>query len=218
MDMLEKLKKLNPDIEFYDITDAAFKPFGRVIEGINTAEIVGVGKSIKNVGDGSSYVATEPKFEALPIAAVIRDDLFGTLPTQVGYCWGHNTMMNATEWHTSSEINIAVTPIVLILGQRADIENGMIDSSKFKAFFVPEGAAIEVYATSLHYCACQVSDNGFGCVVALPKDTNTKLTEKATDPKMIAKNKWLIAHIDNKKMTDSGNVPGITGVNYEIKY
>jgi hypothetical protein len=126
--------------------------------------------------------------------------------------------MNATEWHTSSEINIAVTPLVLLLGHVWDIVDGKIESSKFKAFYLPAGTVAEVYATSLHFCPCEVEENGFGCVVALPEDTNTNLEIKPEDALLFRKNKWIIAHIDNEALKQKGVVAGITGTNYEVKY
>ena len=126
--------------------------------------------------------------------------------------------MNATEWHTSNEINIAITDLVLILGHRWDIHNDKIDSSLFKAFYVPKGTVVEVFSTSLHYCPCQVNDAGFKCVVVLPKDTNTAVETEVLDKRITAKNKWLIAHVENEAKIKQGAVAGITGINYEIKY
>lgn len=217
--MLNKLKELNKDIEVYSVFDSEFAMYGRVIDDVDAKEIVSVAKTIANPEKGSSYVPTEPKFEALGIAKEITDKLFGTLPTQIGYCWGHNTMMNATEWHTSSEINIAITPLVLIVALRQEIKDSKIDASQFKAFYVPEGTVLEAYATTLHFCPCQVADSGFGCVVALPLNTNTKLEEKTDDKLLFARNKWLLAHeLNTVLVNDRGAYPGITGKNVEIKY
>lgn len=216
--MLLKLKKMNPEIEFYDVRDKEFSTFGRIIKELNAEEIIKTAKKIKNPEQASSYMPSCKEFEALNIATEIKNRFFGTLPTQVGYCWGHSNFMNATEWHTSSEINIAVTPLVLILGHIWDIQDGEIDSSKFKAFYLPAGTVVEIYATTLHFCPCQVSDEGFGCVVALPEGTNTDLTIEKKDPLIFRKNKWIISHIENKTLINRGVVPGITGTNYEIKY
>lgn len=216
--MLEILREKNPEIEFFSINDAEFEPFGRVINGINPDEIIKTAEGIKNPENGSSYSASLPEFEALPISEQIKNELFGSLPSQVGYCWGHNNLLNATEWHTCSEINIAVTDLVLILGHVWDIKKDTIDSSRFKAFFVPKGSVIEVYATSLHFCPCEVKESGFGCVVALSKGTNTDLEVSISDKKLFRKNKWIIAHEDNKALIERGVVSGITGVNYKIKY
>lgn len=58
---------------------------------------------------------------------------------------------------------------------------------------------IEVYATTLHYAPCTAEgENGFRCVVVLPKGTNTELDFAAgaegEDRLLAAKNKWLISH------------------------
>lgn len=216
--MLEVLKQKNAGIKVYSVFDEEFKSYGQVINGLDVTEILNVANEIPLPESGSAYVPTEPRFEKLAIADTIRNELFGTLPTQIGYCWGHNTAMDATEWHTATEINIAVTDVVLILGHRWEVKNDTIDSSAFKAFYAPKGTVIECYATTLHYCPCQAQDGGFGWVVALPKDTNTKLEEPVTDKRIFAKNKWLYAHTDNQALIAKGAVPGITGVNHEIKY
>lgn len=214
--MLSKLKEHNKDIPFFSVYDSEFKTFGRILK-LDTDEIIKVAEQFE-MPEAVNYMPSTKEFESLVIAKEICNEIFGTLPTEVGYCYGHSRMLNATEWHTSSEINIAVTDMVLILGHLWDIEDEKIDSSLFKAFFVPKGTAIEVYATSLHYCPCQVSDNGFRCVVALPRDTNTALETRMKDKKITAENKWLIAHVDNQAKIKQGAVAGITGINYEIKY
>lgn len=216
--MLERLKMLNSDIPFYSVDDSEFKTFGRVIGGLDVSEIIAAAEKIARPEVGSLYSASEESFESLEIAERIGNEFFGTLPTQIGYCHGHNNFLNAAEWHFSSEINIAVTPLVLILGHVWDIENGRIDSSAFKAFYLPAGTAVEVYSTSLHFCPCETEKSGFGCVVGLPVETNTPLDISSPDPYLFRKNKWIIAHEENTGLINRGVVPGITGKNFEIKY
>lgn len=215
--MLNKLRELNPTIEFYGIKDEEFKTFGRIL-GLDGSEIMESAEKIEEVKGGSKYVASEESFEVLKSAKEIGKACFGNLPYQTGYCWGENRFFNATEWHTSSEINIAVTDLVLILGHEWDIKDNKINSSDFKAFFVPKGSVIEVYATSLHFCPCQVSDSGFGCVVILPKDTNVPLEEENNNKLLFRKNKWILAHSENSALIERGVVGGIFGENYKIKY
>ncbi|MEE1126708.1 MAG: DUF4867 family protein, partial [Acutalibacteraceae bacterium] len=104
--MLNKIKELNSEIEIFDINDKEFETFGRVINGVNTDEIIAAAKKIQNPESGSSYMPSVEDFEGLDIAKTIKNDCFGSMPTQIGYCWGHNNFLNATEWHTSSEINV----------------------------------------------------------------------------------------------------------------
>lgn len=218
INMLDILKKKNPDIEFYSVQDEEFKSYGRIITNLDTSEIVAAGEKIELPEEGVSYTPTEKSFEKLAIAGKIRDELFGTLPLQLGYCRGHSSFLNATEWHTSSEINIAITPLVLFLGHVWEIEDRKIASSKFKAFYLPKGTAIECYATTLHYCPCQVSDTGFGCAVGLPEGTNTALEKNLEDKRISAKNKWILYCEGNKAAIARGAEPAITGINYQIKY
>ena len=213
--MLEKLQKVN-DIEMLSVFDSAFDLYGRVLDA-DTREIIKAAEKFDMPQD-VIYMPSTPEFEVLPIAKTIQNEFFGTLPAQIGYCYGHNTMLDATEWHTSSEVNIAATDLVIIIGHRRDIKDDKIDSSKFKGFFVPKGTAIEVYATTLHYSPCQVSDDGFRWVVALPKGTNTELETSVSDKKIIAKSKWVLAHVDNTEEIKKGTIAGIVGVNYRINY
>ena len=214
--MLEKLKKVNNDIEILSVFDDAFKIYGEVLK-YDTTEIVAEGKKLE-MPEAVIYKPSLDAFEKLSVTKEIAKNVYGYLPMQAGVCYGHASMMNATEWHTATEINIAITDMVLILGNRWNIVDNKIDSSSFKAFFVPEGTAVELYATTLHYCPSQVSDFGFICAVVLPEGTNTALTEEPTDKRITAKNKWLLAHVDNEAKIKQGAVPGITGINYEIKY
>jgi len=216
--MFELLKEKNPTLALYSVDSREFASFGRVIRHLDVQPILEAAKTVPLPKEGSSYAPSQPLFEALPLATEIKESCFGTLPTQVGYCWGYNRRMDATEWHTSSEINIAITPLILILCHIWDIKDGKIDASAFKAFYLPAGTAVEVYATSGHYCPCQVADSGFGCVVALPEGTNTPLEKAAADPLLFRRNKWIIAHEENKSLVDRGVVPGITGENYRIAY
>ena len=98
------------------------------------------------------------------------------------------------------------------------MKKGRLHASQMKAFYVPAGTALEVYATTLHFCPCEVQKTGFGCVVALPKDTNTPLDQPTDDPLLFRKNKWIVAHDQNQALIDRGVQAGIDGVNYEICY
>lgn len=216
--MLDALKLKNPDIKLYSVNSEEFKTFGRVITGLDTSEIIKAAENISRPAEGSAYTPSEVSFERLPIAKEIENKFFGTLPAQIGYCHGHNSLLNAAEWHMSSEINIAVTPLVLILGHIWDMENGKTDSSKFTAFYLPAGTAAEVYSTTLHFCPCEAGKDGFGCVVGLPLGTNTSLETEVSDPLLFRKNKWIVAHNDNKALIERGVLPGISGENFKIKY
>ena len=199
------------------VTDPAFRKYGQVLEGY---DFTGLIKDMKHtpVPEDVIYVPSVEELEALDIMKDLQNKGYGGLPVQIGYCNGHNKKLNAVEYHRNSEINVAVTDLVLLIGHQQDIEpDHTYDTSKIEAFLVPAGTGIEVYATTLHYAPCHVNEGGFQCVVVLPKGTNTDLTfqteKTGEDSLMTAKNKWLIAHEDAKI---AGAFNGLKGENITI--
>ena len=199
------------------VTDPAFRKYGQVLEGY---DFTGLIKEMKHtpVPEDVIYVPSVEELEALDIMKDLQNKGSGGLPVQIGYCNGHNKKLNAVEYHRNSEINVAVTDLVLLIGHQQDIElDHTYDTSKIEAFLVPAGTGIEVYATTLHYAPCHVNEGGFQCVVVLPKGTNTDLTfqteKTGEDSLMTAKNKWLIAHEDAKI---AGAFNGLKGENITI--
>lgn len=199
------------------VTDPAFRKYGQVLEGY---DFTGLIKEMKHtpVPEDVIYVPSVEELEALDIMKDLQNKGYGGLPIQIGYCNGHNKKLNAVEYHRNSEINVAVTDLVLLIGHQQGIEpDHTYDTSKIEAFLVPAGTGIEVYATTLHYAPCHVNEGGFQCVVVLPKGTNTDLTfqteKTGEDSLMTAKNKWLIAHEDAKI---AGAFNGLKGENITI--
>ena len=199
------------------VTDPAFRKYGQVLEGY---DFTGLIKEMKHtpVPEDVIYVPSVEELEALDIMKDLQNKGYGGLPVQIGYCNGHNKKLNAVEYHRNSEINVAVTDLVLLIGHQQDIEpDHTYDTSKIEAFLVPAGTGIEVYATTLHYAPCHVNEGGFQCVVVLPKGTNTDLTfqteKTGEDSLTTAKNKWLIAHEDAKI---AGAFNGLKGENITI--
>ena len=199
------------------VTDPAFRKYGQVLEGY---DFTGLIKEMKHtpVPEDVIYVPSVEELEALDIMKDLQNKGYGGLPVQIGYCNGHNKKLNAVEYHRNSEINVAVTDLVLLIGHQQDIEpDHTYDTSRIEAFLVPAGTGIEVYATTLHYAPCHVNEGGFQCVVVLPKGTNTDLTfqtgKTGEDSLMTAKNKWLIAHEDAKI---AGAFNGLKGENITI--
>lgn len=199
------------------VTDPAFRKYGQVLEGY---DFTGLIKEMKHtpVPEDVIYVPSVEELEALDIMKDLQNKGYGGLPVQIGYCNGHNKKLNAVEYHRNSEINVAVTDLILLIGHQQDIEpDHTYDTSKIEAFLVPAGTGIEVYATTLHYAPCHVNEGGFQCVVVLPKGTNTDLTfqteKMGEDSLMTAKNKWLIAHEDAKI---AGAFNGLKGENITI--
>ena len=185
-------------MEIKQVTDPAFGAYGKIITGYDCGELLAAMEQTP-VPEDTIYVASDAGMEKLPVCRLIEKNLYGQLPIQVGYCNGHNKKMNAMEYHRTSEINVASTDLVLILGRQQDVEvDDTYDTAKAEAFFVPAGTVIEVYATTLHYAPCHTQDGGFRCVVILPRGTNTDMEPVenvfSEDRLLFAKNKWLIGH------------------------
>ena len=205
-------------MEILKVTDAEFKTYGKVLEGYDMTDLL---KAMEHAPLPLDEVIYEPSIEELEgqkIADEMKERAYGGLEIQIGYCNGNNKKLNAVEYHRSSEINVAVTDLVLLIGSQQDITDDFTyDTSKIEAFLVPAGTGIEVYATTLHYAPCNVQDGGFQCVVVLPAGTNTDLTfetaKTGEDSLLTAKNKWLIAHED---AAIEGAVNGLRGENITI--
>jgi len=132
-------------------------------------------------------------------------------------------MLNALEYHHCPEVDLALTPLVLMLGQIQDIDDGKYDVKHIKAFYIPEKTVVLLYPTTLHFSPCKVSDEGFKCGVILTHGTNMLFTtpeeKRQTNDKLRFKtNKWLIAHPENKTLLDLGAFPGLIGENLMIQY
>lgn len=204
-------------MEIYSVTDEKFKKYGRVVKDIDFTELIKA-MSATPCPDDVVYVPGEEALEALPVRKELQDKAYGELPIQIGYCNGHNCMLNALEYHRSSEINVAATDAILMLGSQQDItEDFTYDTAKVEAFLVPAGTAVEVYATTLHYAPCGVDNAGFKVVVVLPKGTNLDLEKKhegGEDAHLTAKNKWLLGHPEGG--LQKGSPMGLVGKNLNI--
>ena len=200
-----------------NVADPSFAKYGRGIEGRDVAGLMAAMEKTPLPGD-VVYEPSEPSLEALPVFSDLRDRLYGELPIQVGYCNGHNKKLNALEYHRSSEIDIAATDLILLLGQQQDIgADFTYDTAKVEAFFVPAHTAVELYATTLHYAPCQADGSGFRCVIVLPKDTNLPLEcghAGGEDGHLTARNKWLLGHPEGG--LPEGSPMGLIGENLSV--
>lgn len=205
-------------MKILSVNDPAFRKYGRVVKGIDFSELVQKLQNDTPLPEGVAYEPSIAGLEALPVAAVIRSKLYGELDIQIGYCNGHNALLNALEYHRSSEINVAATDAVLMLGCQQDItDDYTYDTSLVEAFLIPAGTAVEVYATTLHYAPCNQDNKGFKVGVILPKGTNYPLAgrhEGLEDALITATNKWLIGHAEGG--LDAGAHIGLIGKNLNI--
>ncbi len=205
-------------MEIKKITDPAFRKYGRIIKGVDFTQLLEeLGKA--PCPDDVIYVASVPELEQLPVYEELSRIVYGEMPIQIGYCNGFNKKLNAFEYHRDSELNIAQSDAVLIVGLRADVTDDMTyDTAKAEAFLLPKGMGVEVFATTLHYAPASPAGEGFRVAIVLPRGTNTDL-EKAhktsgEDEHLTAKNKWLLGHPEGG--LPEGSPLGLTGENLTI--
>lgn len=199
----------------------SFRAYGQVLTGYDTAELLRAMESIPLPEEGTAYEPSIVALEGCEIFQRIQDHAYGGMPVQIGMCWGRNTKLNCLEYHRDSEVNIGASDFILLLAKQEEIVDDRLDTARVRAFRVPAGAVVEVYATTLHYAPCHVDEEmGFRVAVALPKGTNeakpavTPLNME--DDRLWAKNKWLLAHPDSGEARQGAWV-GLIGENIDIK-
>ena len=207
-------------MKIYSVNDKEFAEYGKVHTGYDVDALL---KALETtpLPDGVGYVASEPALEATPLFGLLRNNAYGGMPIQLGWCNGHNTKLNCLEYHRDSEFNIGLNDFILLLAKESDIENGKLDTAKVKAFKAKAGDVVEVYATTLHYAPCSAAADGwFKVVIALPDGTNGALPSItpifAEDKMLWARNKWLLAHAESAEAAQGAYV-GLIGENIDIK-
>ena len=208
-------------MKIQNVNDASFRKYGKIIRNVDCTQLIAEMAKTPAPEDAVTYVPSVPELEALPVFADMRDRVYGGMPVQIGYCNGTNNKLNALEYHRDSEINVACTDLILLIGSEQDMdpETFEYDTANVEAFLVPAGTMIEVYATTLHYAPCSVNGGVFRCVVVLPRGTNQPLAvvpeKDREDALLFAVNKWLVAHPESGLEKD-GAFMGMTGENITL--
>ena len=200
------------------VLDVEFKSYGKVLD-LDTKAFVATMLAKDSIKSGVVYEPSDKDLEALPLFAQLQNEVYGNLPVEFGYCSGRNEKLNAVEYHRSSEVDIAATDLILMLGRQQDIDynSNTYATKNIEQFFVPAGTAVELYATTLHYAPCRKNNEEFRCGVVLPKGTNLPLAVKPSkavgeNRLLFAQNKWLIGHSESGVDKDGGFI-GLVGEN-----
>lgn len=203
------------------ISDPAFAPYGKILEGYDTQELLRTLEAATPLPEGVEYVPSQPELESLPLTAQLSSNAYGGMPIQMGWCNGHNTKLNCLEYHRDSELNCGTEDFILLLARMDDIApDGTLDTGLVKAFRVPADVLVEVYATTLHYAPCSAAKGaGFRVLVALPKGTNGPRPDiqvlNREDSMLWACNKWLLAHPESSEAAQ-GAPAVLRGENIDI--
>ncbi len=207
-------------MEIRSVLDPAFREYGTVVAGLPLAELSAALSQTPCPDEGTRYLASDPGLESLPVYAMFRDHLFGGMDSQLGWCNGHNTKLNGLEYHRSSEFNLGTEDFILLLAHRWEMEKDHLDTHKVRAFLVPKGMLVEIYATTLHFAPCSArAGQGFRVLVALPRGTNGPRPEiqpqTGEDALLWMENKWLLCHPASTPAA-KGAFQGLVGDNLNI--
>ena len=109
-------------MKIFSVTDPEFKPYGRVVTGLDTAKAE-ILAALANtpLPAATDYVAEDAALQELPAAVEVSEHLFGGMPCQLGWCNGHNTYLNCLEYHRDSEFNLGTEDFVLLLARQEEI-------------------------------------------------------------------------------------------------
>ena len=202
-------------MKIYPVTDVNFNKYGKILDAPYFEMLKEAASTLSLPEGATAYRASEEVLE-IPEILDYYKNAFGGLEVQIGYCRGENHLMNALEWHKSSEIGVAISDMILLLGDLRDMKDGKYDSKDLKAFLVKEGQSVELYSTTLHFCPISAGNTSFKNIVILPRGTNTPLDTPSSDKRLISKNKWLIIHSDFKTQLELGRDVAIVGENIKI--
>ena len=226
---IAQLRRLNAGLTVHELHEPIFAVYGRIIAENGTLAgyqelrdtILG---ACADTPAHTAYLASIQEGEKLEAARYIQDVVFGEKGIQTGCCWGKNFNLNGMEYHKSSEAIIALTDIALFLGRVEDIGKDGWDTSQAKLFLVPEGTALELYQTTLHFAPVSIRSNPFYAVIILPQGTNLPIGSCRIDNEhvhdgdnqyLFMENKWLLAHPDSPTAKRGARI-GITGDNLSV--
>lgn len=207
-------------MKIYPISDPLFAKYGKVVEGYDLSEALKILEACEKPLGGVKYVAEDERLQALPLTGKLQSNFFGGLPVQLGWCCGYNRTLNCLEYHRNSELNFGTEDFILLLALESEIVDGTLDTGCVKAFLVPGGVLVELYATTLHYAPVDgVEGEGFRTGVALPRGTNLEIDKPDIvddeDARLFAANKWLLAHPESSEAKNGAYV-GLKGENIRL--
>ena len=207
-------------MEIKSVFDADFVRYGQVHSGYELDGLMAAMAAIPLPEDGTAYHPAILELESQSVFHQFEENTYGGMPIQIGMCWGRNTKLNCLEYHRDSEFNVGTGDFILLLAKQDEIVDGTLDTSKVKAFRVPAGVLVEVYATTLHYAPCHTDEaEGFRVAVVLPRGTNGPRPEiediTREDRLLWARNKWLLAHPDSAE-AKQGAAVRLSGPNIDI--
>ncbi|OGO06200.1 MAG: hypothetical protein A2Y73_01015 [Chloroflexi bacterium RBG_13_56_8] len=202
------------------VESPSFSRYGRIWSHLDASEAIAKAKAILPETDRVAYQASVSELEE-PSAFndAVQSQIYGGMPVEVGWCYGHNLQLRGVEYHKGIEVLVCITDLVLLLGHRDDIVFGdeiRYDMANVVAFYAPAGSVVELFPSSLHMAPVHTTKGGsFANLVILPKGTNTPMEmpiEKLGEARLFSRtNSWVIVHVDATPMIERGLYPGAIG-------
>lgn len=226
-DLFRACSLANPHLHVQTLTSGAFASYGCTHE-IDEATFDALSQVLnqlpepQKLGD-EQYIPSSAELEALPCAKLIQNNLYGTVPSQIGAYAGRAFKLNALEYHKCNEILFITAPAVLLLGHMQDLQNLTYDTSKLEAFFVPANTCVELYSSTMHFSPLAVTSKAVRQAVVQQRFTNTPFSAEFPKPEctvkgdemLLERNKWVVAHEEAKDLL-KGAFIGLVGPNLHI--
>ena len=216
MTTLDLLKRKNPDITILSLADRPEHALYRAVSADAGAFLAAAEKILPE--ETNVYLPCDETMTASAAVREIERNVFAELPIQAGWNCGGNTRMNGMEWHKTSEVVVACTDLVLLLGDHADIDivNETYDSSCAFGLYLQKGDAVELLPRTLHLAPLPVQGGRFVAAILLPSGTNLPLTGGISGS-LRAVNKWLLVHPENHRGIELGGKIGVVGENLVLR-
>lgn len=214
MSNLIEFQKNNPTYKIIPVSDPSFAQYGAVYSSYDLDSIGKIMETIPNPS-GTKYIENIPELTKDQTIQSIARDLFAGMPVSVGATIGHSIEFTAFEYHQSSEVNIMMDDVIMVLAKRQILEQfGTIDpNTEAKMFYVPKNTVIELYNDTLHYTPLEVYKTGYKVIVMVVSGTNDKLPEgfHTSNPRVVKKGKFQVVHPTRQDKIDLGYQVALEG-------
>lgn len=220
--LLDMLRKENPDLVIKSVSDPEFATFGTVHPHIRVPQMREHLYSTRQMPAEEVYEPCADDLMDMEEAIFFKQFAYGETACQIGYYSGFGSKLNALEYHKCSEMLVEFEPCVLILGHIWDVKDYTIEAAKLELFYVPADTCVEVYATSLHFAPCMATAAGVRQVVCQTATTNTdlhhpeRMTEDGENRMLLQRNKWVLIHPEAAANFGPNAVQGILGKNISV--
>jgi len=222
---LVALQRKNRELGILAVATPRFARYGCMLERLAAEQAVRFARENAVPGDSVIYEPSVVGLEAdESFVQAASQQVYGGMPVQVGWCYGRSLQLNGLEYHKGTEVLVAVTDLVLLLGYLEDVvwgERITYDASLVEPFFLPQGTAVELHPWCLHFAPCHVhQETGFCALIVLPRGTNLPLDfepqREGESALLFARNKWLIVHPQAEALVQQGAYVGIKGENPQL--